>query len=286
MNSENTHVTGAAAIGWAAGFVDGEGCIHLSKTRQPGRRYPTYRPRLDLSQNNREVLVRLREILDEDAGLYLAKRQPSENRQSYKLGFDGVHALRAVAKLRPHLIRKDVEADVLLSYPALGWMGVHPGPKGYPPEVWVAREQSEATEAQVKSDRRRPDMGANGRSGAAERELDRYTSDLLRRCTIGISTEPLLPRLGDEASVDLFELQALDEAIKRAHLLPRESRDSRLGYLKRAMALGPRRRLARALSQAAIDDAVEVPELWRAARLRCSRLGAVQSVHDDGRQPA
>jgi hypothetical protein len=56
-------------------------------------------------------------------------------------GAQGMHALRAVAKLRPHLIRKDVEADVLLSYPALGWMGVHPGPKGYPPEVWVARER-------------------------------------------------------------------------------------------------------------------------------------------------
>jgi ATP-dependent Lon protease len=96
-------------------------------------------------------------------------------------------------------------------------------------------------------------MRTNGRPGAAERELDRYVSELLRRCAKGVSTEPLLPRPDSEASIDLFEMASLDDAIKRAHLLPRESRDSRLSYLKRAMALGPRRRLARALSKSAID---------------------------------
>ncbi len=58
----------AVALAWAAGFTDGEGCIHISKQLQPGRKSPTYRPRLDVSQNNREVLVRLREIIGEDAG--------------------------------------------------------------------------------------------------------------------------------------------------------------------------------------------------------------------------
>jgi len=141
MAPENTLSPGVATISWAAGFVDGEGCIQLSKTRQPGRKHPTYRPRFDISQNNREVLLDLREILGEDAGLYANKRQVSQNRQTYSLVYDGVHALRAVAKLRPHLRRKHVEADVLLSYPERGWMGVHPGPKGYPPFLWIERER-------------------------------------------------------------------------------------------------------------------------------------------------
>jgi hypothetical protein len=141
MNTNSNRYTPGALLSWAAGFVDGEGCIHLSKTRQPGRKNPTYRPRIDISQNHREVLVDLREILGEDAGLYANKRQPSQNRQTYSLVYDGVHALRAVAKLRPELRRKHVEADELLSYPERGWMGIHPGPKGYPPEVWIERER-------------------------------------------------------------------------------------------------------------------------------------------------
>ena len=128
-------------VAWAAGFVDGEGCISLSKTTQPGRKHPTYRPRFDLTQNNREVLVEVREILGEAAGLYTNKRQPGQNRQTYSLVFDGVHALRAIAKLRPELRRKHVEADELLSYPVRGLMGVHPGPNGYPPGVWKERER-------------------------------------------------------------------------------------------------------------------------------------------------
>jgi len=131
----------AISLSWAAGFVDGEGCLHLARTRQPGRKNPTYRPRIDVTQNNLEVLEVLREILGEDAGLYTNKRHESENRQTYSLIYDGVHALRVIAKLRPHLRRKHVEADVLLSYPERGWMGVHPGPRGYPPEVWIERER-------------------------------------------------------------------------------------------------------------------------------------------------
>jgi hypothetical protein len=141
MTFQNTPTDPVNALCWAAGFTDGEGCIHLSKTRQPGRKHPTYRPRFDVSQNNREVLVILRAILGEEAGLYTNKRQITHNRQTYSLVYDGVHALRVVAKLRPYLRRKHVEADVLLSYPELGRMGVHPGPNGYAPEVWVERER-------------------------------------------------------------------------------------------------------------------------------------------------
>lgn len=131
----------AVALAWAAGFTDGEGCIHISKQLQPGRKSPTYRPRLDVSQNNREVLVRLREIIGEDAGLYTVKLQPNHAQQPYSLGYDGEHALRAIAKLRPYLFRKAVEADVLLTYPELTSMGIHPGPGGYAPEVWTERER-------------------------------------------------------------------------------------------------------------------------------------------------
>jgi hypothetical protein len=94
-----------------------------------------------VSQNNREVLVRLREVIDENSGLYAVKLQPNHSQQPYNLVYDGEHALRAIAKLRPYLFRKAVEADVLLTYPELASMGIHPGPGGYAPEVWTERER-------------------------------------------------------------------------------------------------------------------------------------------------
>lgn len=134
-------VAQALALAWAGGFADGEGCIYIAKQEQLGRKNPTYRPRLDISQNNLAVLVRLREILDENSGLYAVKCHRSHRHQPYTLVYDGEHALRAVAKLRPYLIRKAVEADVLLTYPELASMGIHPGPRGYAHEVWTERER-------------------------------------------------------------------------------------------------------------------------------------------------
>lgn len=96
-------------------------------------------------------------------------------------------------------------------------------------------------------------MSTSNRFGPADRALDRYALDLLRRCTAGVNTELLLPQADDEASIDLFDPAALDDAVKRARLLPGDARDTRLGYLKRIASQGPRRRLARALSQDAIE---------------------------------
>ena len=159
MNASYTSSQSPFAIAWAAGFIDGEGCIQISKTQARDREHPTYRPRLDVSQNDREVLVRLREILNENSGIYMHKRQAGQTRQPYVLVFDGWHALRAVSKIRPFLIRKDEEADLLLSYPQVARMGAPRGPKkGYSAEVWEARESIYRTLQELKAGR--TDKGA------------------------------------------------------------------------------------------------------------------------------
>jgi ATP-dependent Lon protease len=96
-------------------------------------------------------------------------------------------------------------------------------------------------------------MGTIDRFDPAKRELDRYVSDLLRRCTVGVSVASLLASPSDGATVDLFDPKSLDRALKDARLLSADARDTRLGYLKRVSALGPRRRLAAALQLIAIE---------------------------------
>lgn len=125
---------------WAAGFIDGEGCLAISKVRQPGRKNSTYRPTLTIVQNNLECLEKLREILDEPSHLYLVRRRVAHNKQLHSLIYDGIHAMRAVAKVGRYLVRKRMEARVMLSYRRRGWMSVLPGPGGYPPQVWRWRE--------------------------------------------------------------------------------------------------------------------------------------------------
>jgi ATP-dependent Lon protease len=96
-------------------------------------------------------------------------------------------------------------------------------------------------------------MATNYRFDPAERELDRYAADLLHRCTASVGTEALVRHSNYEASIDLFDPCEMDEVIKRARLLPADARETRLGYLKRVATLGPRRRLARPLGEAAIE---------------------------------
>jgi hypothetical protein len=128
-------------VAWAAGLLDGEAWIGVSCTRQPGRKNPTYRPVVTVVQNCPQTLARLRWVLGESSHLHELTRRMAHNRQVYSLTYDGAHALRVLARVAPFLVRKRMEARVALSYRRRGWMGVHPGPKGYPPHVWKARRE-------------------------------------------------------------------------------------------------------------------------------------------------
>ena len=98
----------------------------------------------------------------------------------------------------------------------------------------------------------------------AERDLDRYAADLLRRCTAGVDVAALLPPPRDDANIDLFDLKSLDRVLRDARLLSADARETRLGYLKRVSALGHRRRLAPALQLTAIDGLRQrFPNFWQ-----------------------
>jgi hypothetical protein len=129
------------SIEWAAGFVDGEGCIHIARQTYRGKRRETWKLRCYISQNDLEVLEHFRGAVGIDAPIYKVRRTKQQNKQVYTLNFEGKKAMALVALLMPHLIRKREEAQAAMTYWVEGRVGKRWGPKGIPPEIAAFRER-------------------------------------------------------------------------------------------------------------------------------------------------
>ncbi|MTI62272.1 MAG: endonuclease [Methylophaga sp.] len=128
-------------MAWAAGFVDGEGCICIARQTYKDRPNVSHRLKLTVTQNNYEVLSELQGIIGEPSFISMLTRTEKMNRNSYALVYDSKHALSAIRKLKPFLRRKQFEADAAEKMWEEGMMGKRPGMKGWPPEVYQTREK-------------------------------------------------------------------------------------------------------------------------------------------------
>lgn len=132
-------------LAWAAGFVDGDGCLCAVVNRHRDRETPSIRIRVVIVQNDHHTLLVLQNILDEKSSLNPLKRQPCHNRQVYQLQYDGIHAIAVIRKILPYLVRKSAEADACLKLQIEGEVGRCPGPRGFTAAVherrayWVNR---------------------------------------------------------------------------------------------------------------------------------------------------
>lgn len=129
-------------LAYAAGVVDGEGCIHIAKTARPGRPNPSYRLALSISQNHIGLLERVARTLQVPRRIYALKRTVKSNRDCYALQICDQHAYASLQALLPYLLRKKAEAEVGIDVYERGRMRVHPGPHGHPPEIWDLRERA------------------------------------------------------------------------------------------------------------------------------------------------
>ncbi len=128
-------------IEWAAGFLDGEGCIHIARQTYRGKRRDGFRLRVYIVQNNLEVLEHFRDGIGIDARIYKVRRTTQHNKQVYTLNFEGKKAMTLIALLMPHLVRKQEEAQVAMAYWVEGRVGMRPGRQGLPPEIVAFRER-------------------------------------------------------------------------------------------------------------------------------------------------
>lgn len=122
-------------LGWAAGFVDGEGCVIIAVQRYPGRKHPTFRPMLTVSQNHKPTLEHLRDVLGVYTPIYPQKRLPNHRRQPWVLPYIGRKAIQVMTILEPHLIRKGPEVALCKEL----WFNINLhrryGRKGVPDDV-------------------------------------------------------------------------------------------------------------------------------------------------------
>ena len=119
-------------LAWAAGFIDGEGCVHITRQRHAGRARCSYRLGVFITQNDKSVLEHLRQVLGIDAPIFALKRASNHKRQCYTLNYTGKRALRLLAVLRDFLHRKRAEAQAALDFWVQGGMDQHFGAKGTP----------------------------------------------------------------------------------------------------------------------------------------------------------
>lgn len=111
-----TQMETATDYAWAAGFVDGEGCVSLHlHTRRPGTKYPLVQ--LIVVQKDRRPLDHLQVIFGANETIGTTRRGP-KHRTYYRLVFSGRRAAEVLTKLLPHLILKRDVAIVGLALQA------------------------------------------------------------------------------------------------------------------------------------------------------------------------
>lgn len=154
--------------GWAAGLLDGEGCIHIA--RQRGRRGgpASYHLRVSLSQNDLEVLEHFQRGLDLGGRIYEVPRRPGHSRQVHVLNFSTAQSIALLQRLGRRLVRKRGELALARRFWVECMPGVRPGPKGMPAEVralreWLYHEMKRIKRAPVAAPGKKAPVGGGSR---------------------------------------------------------------------------------------------------------------------------
>jgi len=87
----------------------------LVKNRRNCGNGVNYRARVHIPQNDLPTLHAFQDRVGVHCKLIQLPHRESYTRPIYQLNFDGVHAFNLLKKLRPYLVRKAAEADVILS---------------------------------------------------------------------------------------------------------------------------------------------------------------------------
>jgi LAGLIDADG endonuclease len=141
---------------WAAGFIDGEGCVSVNRAKMKDHRYWSYTLGLAVSQKTEAPLVRLHSMFD---GHFFSYK--SRGVTYYRWQHWGPGALVALKELLPYLLVKREIAELAIRFQEqmTAWNKQH-GRRGYPQEVVIGREifwsQARALNARNRANHREP----------------------------------------------------------------------------------------------------------------------------------
>lgn len=128
--------------GWLAGIVDGEGCITITRTspsKNTTHRTIQYRPYITVTMGHAPTIARVRELIGVGSGdIQTLSTNPKWN-DAYRWYASNRHAITAVKAIRPYLVTKAEEADVILEWSLLP--NIRTGRAGILPELLAERER-------------------------------------------------------------------------------------------------------------------------------------------------
>lgn len=103
-------------IYYIAGFIDGEGCISITKTKKRmAGGSPRYFPYLAISNTNLYILEMLKEKYPIGRKIREVLRKEG-NRQCYSVRWDGNELRRFLEDIEPYLIEKKKQAQLVLKF--------------------------------------------------------------------------------------------------------------------------------------------------------------------------
>lgn len=102
-------------IRYLAGFVDGEGCIGITRTKNglAGNNY-RYFPYLAINNTNYEILQRIKTMYPK--GRKIAEVRNHTGKPIFSLRIDGNELVNILQDLIPHLIEKKKQAELVLDF--------------------------------------------------------------------------------------------------------------------------------------------------------------------------
>ena len=122
-------------IQWAAGLIDGEGCISIAKQARKDRPTAAYHLRITVTMVHLPTLERLQKII---GGNIHVKRSYQNHRTAWVLTIYDKKALKALLRLIPHLVTKREEAEAALDFGSWNYTTYPKG--GVPKELVMQRE--------------------------------------------------------------------------------------------------------------------------------------------------
>jgi hypothetical protein len=103
-------------LAWAAGIIDGEGCIHISRVKASvcnQRQSDRYSLMLKLTMTHKETIDKFYTILP---GATIQTGQRPNRKRTYTLNYRITKAIAAIRLLLPYLVTKKKEAKLALRY--------------------------------------------------------------------------------------------------------------------------------------------------------------------------
>ena len=127
-------------LAWAAGFIDGEGCLRIAKHANAGGVNPIYHLHLAISQNRLETLEHCQKVIGVQSSICAFPYRESFRRPVFLLTYLCANAREALTLLLPYLVRKQAEAMLALEF-ALRLQVPRGGRTPHSPEEIAIREE-------------------------------------------------------------------------------------------------------------------------------------------------